>query len=179
MNTVQEPEILIVFRTIVLNKIIWSIYCIKAPGSISAKILCLKRQHVFKVQNNGEFFKNILVVKMRTQSSPFAGRGWNPAVFMENQPQLNSRKPEALTVLWVQKTLPGCVWYLSHTIKTLDERFWEQGRILSFFPCTNFLFVGTQPGGRWPTMQERDRAAAEAQIPKTRKQENQFSQQGR
>lgn len=103
MKSVQEPEILIVFRTIVLNKIIWSIYCIKTPGSISAKILCLKRQHVFKVQNNGEFFKNILVVKMRTQSCPFAGRGRNSAVFMKNQPQLNSRNPEALTVLWVHK----------------------------------------------------------------------------
>lgn len=103
MNTVQEPEILIVFRTIVLNKIIWSIYCIKTAGSISAKILCLKRQHVFKVLNNGEFFKNILVVKMRTQSCPFAGRGRNSAVFMKDQPQLNSRNPEALTVLWVHK----------------------------------------------------------------------------
>lgn len=103
MNIVQVPEILIVFRTIVLNKIIWSIYCIKALGSISANILCLKRQHVFKVQNNGEFFKNILVVKTRTQSCPFAGRGRNSAVFMRNQPQLNSRNPAALTVLWVQK----------------------------------------------------------------------------
>lgn len=123
MNTVQEPEILIVFRTIVLNKIIWSIYCIKAPESICAKILCLKRQHVFKVQNNGEYFKNILVVKMRTQNCPFAGRGRNSAVFMKNQPQLNSRNPEAVTALWVQKMASWCIWYLLHTIKTLYERF--------------------------------------------------------
>lgn len=123
MNTVQEPEILIVFRTIVLNKIIWSIYCIKAPEFIYAKILCLKRQHVFKVQNNGEYFKNILVVKMRTQNCPFAGRGRNSAVFMKNQPQLNSRNPEAVTALWVQKMASWCIWYLLHTIKTLYERF--------------------------------------------------------
>lgn len=142
MNTVQEPEILIVFRTIVLNKIIWSIYCIKAPESICAKILCLKRQHVFKVQNNGEYFKNILVVKMRTQNCPFAGSTQQYSWRINHSWTLEIQK------LWLhcecRKWLPGAYGTSCTQSRLYMKGFWGPGRILSFFPCTSFLFVRAQ-----------------------------------
>lgn len=66
---------------------------------ISANNLCLEREHAFEILNNREPFKSFLIVKMRAESWPFAGRDRNSAVFTVHQPRLNSRNHTAIAVL--------------------------------------------------------------------------------
>lgn len=145
----MSQKSLIAFRTIVLNKIIWPIYCMKTHRVYQSQHFMPEETAGF--QSTKVFFKNIPIVKMRTQGCPFGGRGRNSAGFVMSPPQLNSRNPAAIAMSLRAESGCWCVWGISHTPSGLRMKDAE-GEV-EFFGCCHvqcyFSLEHSHGGRRW------------------------------